>query len=132
MPLSALEAHRAWVEEDYADIKLVPEPPQTVAGRFQVAERLKLFERFMISLRNDELETMGPGEPEHGKISYHFNRYLFWEDADTPGLPWFSEHTERPGGEETCTGRLTGPKSISNRVGSRTNFTSFSIRKPRI
>lgn len=97
VPLSALEAHRAWVEEDYADIRLVPEPPPAVGGRFQVAERLKLFERFMISLRNDELETMGPGEPEHGKISYHFNRYLFWEDADTPGLPWFSEHTERPG-----------------------------------
>ncbi len=96
-PLSALEAHRAWVEQDFADVKVVPEPPPAVAGRFQVAERLKLFERFMISLRNDELETMGPGEPEHGKISYHFNRYLYWEDADTPGLPWFSKHTERAG-----------------------------------
>lgn len=97
MPLSALEAHRAWVEEDFADVKIVPEPPPAVAGQFQVAKRLALFERFMISLRNDELETMGPGEPEHGKISYHFNRYLFWQDPDTTPLPWFSEHTERPG-----------------------------------
>ncbi len=97
MPLSALDAHRAWVEKDFADVKIVPEPPPSIAERFQVAGRLKLFERFMISLRNDELETMGPGEPEHGKISYHFNRYLFWQDPDTAPLPWFSEHTERPG-----------------------------------
>ena len=97
VPLTALEAHRAWVEQDYADVKIVPEPPPAIADKFQVARRLELFERFMISLRNDELDTMGPGEPEHGKISYHFNRYLFWQDADTPGLPWCSEHTERPG-----------------------------------
>ncbi len=97
VPLNALEAHRAWMEQDYEDVRIVPEPPAAVSEQFQVARRLKLFERFMISLRNDELETMGPGEPEHGKISYHFNRYLFWQDADTPGLPWFSEHTERPG-----------------------------------
>ena len=96
VPLTALEAHRAWVEQDYEDVRIVPEPPAAVSEQFQVAKRLKLFERFMISLRNDELETMGPGEPEHGKISYHFNRYLFWQDAETPGLPWFSEHTERP------------------------------------
>ena len=97
VPLSALDAHRAWVKQDFADVRIVPAPPPSIAGRFQVAERLRLFERFMISLRNDELETMGPGEPEHGKISYHFNRYLFWQDADTAPFPWFSEHTERPG-----------------------------------
>lgn len=97
VPLSALEAHRAWVGQDFADIKIVPTPPAASGDRFVVEERLKLFERFMVSMRNDELVTMGPGEPEHGATSYHYDRYLFWEDEHTPPLPWFSRHTSRPG-----------------------------------
>ena len=97
VPLSALEAHRAWVEKDYADVQITPRPPAATGDRFQVAKRLELFERFMISLRNDELATMGPGEPEHGKISYHFDDYLFWEDGQTERLPWFSRSTGRLG-----------------------------------
>jgi hypothetical protein len=96
VPMSALEAHRAWVDEDYDDVEVVPKPPAATGDRFEVAKRLQLFERFMISLRNDELVTMGPGEPEHGKISYHFDDYLFWEDEKTEPLPWFSRHTARP------------------------------------
>ena len=49
----------------------------------------------MITQRNDELVTMGPGEPEHGKISYHYDGYLFWQDEKTEPLPWFSNHTDR-------------------------------------
>ncbi len=97
VPLSALEAHRAWVEKDYDDVVIVPQPPPATKDRFEVAKRLGLFERFMISLRNDELVTMAPGEPEHGKISYQYDGYLFWEDGETEPLPWFSEHTERAG-----------------------------------
>ena len=49
----------------------------------------------MISLRNDELRSLEPGELEHGKGSYHYDGYLFWEDEKTEPLPWFSLHTQR-------------------------------------
>ncbi|MCZ6636219.1 MAG: hypothetical protein O7G87_22715 [bacterium] len=95
-PLSALECHEAWVNENYGDVTIVPQPPPATDGRYEVAKRLRLFERFMISLRNDELATMEPGEPEHGKGSYHYDGYLFWQDDKTDPLPWFSHHTDRP------------------------------------
>lgn len=97
IPLNALEAHRAWVEQDFVDIEIVPAPPAACRDEFVVEKRLKLFERFMVSLRNDELVTMGPSEPEHGASSYYYDRYLFWEDEHTSPLPWFSRHTDRPG-----------------------------------
>ena len=95
VPLSALEAHKAWVEGDYKDVVVVPQPPAATKDRFLVEKRLRLFERFMISMRNDELSTMDPGEPEHGYGSYHYDGYLFWEDEKTEPLPWFSQHTDR-------------------------------------
>lgn len=96
-PLSALECHEAWVNDDYEDVTVVPQPPPATDGRYEVSKRLRLFERFMISLRNDELATLEPGEPEHGKGSYHYDGYLFWQDDKTDPLPWFSHHTDRPG-----------------------------------
>ena len=94
-PLSAVECHTAWVTDDYADVKISPEPPAATEGRYAVEKRLQLFERFMISLRNDELRSLEPGELEHGKGSYHYDGYLFWEDEKTEPLPWFSLHTQR-------------------------------------
>ena len=95
VPMSALDAHRAHVEKDFGNVTIVPQPPPAVAEQFSVEKRLALFDRFMISLRNDELMTMGPGEPEHGKISYHYDGYLFWQDEETEPLPWFSQNTSR-------------------------------------
>ena len=95
VPLSALDCHEAWVNDDYEDVHIVPQPPAATNDRFEVGKRLGLFERFMISMRNDETVTMGPGEPEHGKGSYHYDGYLFWQDEKTDPLPWFSHHTSR-------------------------------------
>jgi hypothetical protein len=95
IPLSALEAHRAWVDGAYGDLVVSPQPPEASGDRFTVKNRLNLWERFMISLRNDELTTLEPGEPEHGAGSYHYDGYLFWEDEKTKALPWFSRHTDR-------------------------------------
>lgn len=95
MPLSALEAHQAWVEKDFKGVKIVPPPPLATGDRYNVEKRLSLFDRFMISLRNDELSTLEPGEPEHGKGSYHYDGYLFWQDGNTEPLPWFSNYTNR-------------------------------------
>ncbi len=94
VPLSALEAHRAWEEKAFDQVKIVPEPPPAVRERFTVEKRLQLFDRFMITLRNDELSAMDPGEPEHGAVSYHYDGYLWWRGAQGP-LPWFSRHTTR-------------------------------------
>ena len=95
IPQSALELNRAWREGDYADLVVSPTPPPATGDRFDVAKRLPLWQRFMISLRNDELVTLEPGEPEHGKTAYHYDGYLFWADDLTEALPWFSRHTDR-------------------------------------
>lgn len=96
VPLSAVECHTAWVNEDYGNVKISPEPPAATKGRYAVEKRLQLFERFMISMRNDEMRSLEPGESEHGKGSYHYDGYLFWEDEKTEPLPWFTHHTGRP------------------------------------
>ena len=95
VPLSALEAHTAWVYEQLDGVELSPPPPAAATERFTVAKRIHLWERFMFNRRNDEPATLGPGEPEHGKGSYHYDGYLFWQDDRTPPLPWFSRHTDR-------------------------------------
>ena len=88
-----LEAVDAGLEGRAARVRTIG--PFAPDDRFEVAKRLRLFERFMISMRNDETVTMGPGEPEHGKGSYHYDGYLFWRDEKTDPLPWFSHHTGR-------------------------------------
>ena len=95
VPLSAGECHEAWVNDQYDDVKVTPQPPPATKGRYKVEDRLRLFERFMISLRNDELRSLEPGESEHGRGSYHYDGYLFWEDEKTEALPWFTNHTCR-------------------------------------
>ena len=92
IPLSFLEAHRAWLKKDFESVNF---SPASTAKAFKIEDRLELFERFMIHLRNDELTSLEPGEPEHGAGSYQYNRFLFWEDDETPPLPWFSRHSCR-------------------------------------
>lgn len=97
VPLSALETHLAWVNEDYADVKMSPPPPPATKDRFTLENRMNLWSRFMISLRNDETATLEPGEPEHGQGSYHYDGYLFWQDEKTLPLPHYSRQTDRVG-----------------------------------
>ncbi len=92
VPLSALEAHRAWLNQDFESIKIVP---AKAAERFtSVKDRLDLFERFCIKLRNDELTSLEPGEPEHGIMCYHYDGYLWWKDEKAPSQ-WFSLQSNR-------------------------------------
>jgi hypothetical protein len=92
VPLSALEAHQAWIKGDLDAIRIVPEK---AAKRFpSVRDRISLFERFCITLRNDELTSLEPGEPEHGRMCYHYDGYLWWKDERSP-LPWFSLQSNR-------------------------------------
>jgi hypothetical protein len=94
VPMSALECHRAWVRQDFEGIQIVPE---SAARIFKAEDRLSLFERILITQRNDELTSLQPGEPEHGAMSYHYDRYVWWEDEQTMGLPHFSLHSSREG-----------------------------------
>jgi hypothetical protein len=97
IPLSALEAHLAYVQDDFDNIEVSPKPAPETKGRFTVAKRIGLWGRFMISLRNDETATLEPGEPEHGQGTYHYDGYLWWQDEKTPPQPHFSRHTDRAG-----------------------------------
>ena len=94
VPLSALEVHRAWVNRDLEGIRMVPE---AVESKFRLEDRLRLFERFCIHLRNDQLTSLGRDEPEHGFGSYHYDGYLWWEDEPGERLPWFSLWSSREG-----------------------------------
>jgi transglutaminase-like putative cysteine protease len=96
VPLSAREAHRAWVDEDLDGVVMSPPAPAAATGH-TVAKRIHLWERFMMNPRNDEPATLGPGEPENGQGAYHYDGYLFWEDDKTVPLPWYSRHTDRLG-----------------------------------
>ena len=96
VPMSTLEIHNAWINQDFDGVGIQPEH---AAKRFEndITSRAQLFERFCIHLRNDELRTLSPGEPEHGLGSYHYDGYLWWKDAQTPPHPWFSKHSSREG-----------------------------------
>ena len=96
VPLSAREANRAWAEQALQDVTMSP-PAPIAAKDHTVDKRLHLWERFMMNPRNDEPATLGPGEPENGQGAYHYDGYLFWEDADTTPLPWYSRHSDRIG-----------------------------------
>ncbi len=94
VPLSALEAHLAWKEKAFSGVRIVPTPPGSRRGFFTPESRLALFDRFAVTLRNDELLALEPGEPEHGALSFSWDGYLWWRDEDRP-LPWFSRQTTR-------------------------------------
>lgn len=106
LPQSAVELNRAWREGDYGDLVVSPAPPAATGDRFEVAKRLQLWQRVLISPRSDELVTLEPGEPEHGKTAYHYDGYLFWADDLTEALPWFSRHTDRTGDLYWSAGRV--------------------------
>ncbi|MCZ6680112.1 MAG: transglutaminase-like domain-containing protein, partial [Candidatus Poribacteria bacterium] len=94
VPMSALDIHNASVRQDFDGVAIEPEH---AAKRFEndLISRARLFERFCIQLRNDELRTLSPGEPEHGSGSYHYDGYLWWKDEQMPPHPWFSRHSGR-------------------------------------
>jgi len=96
VPMSALEIHNAWMNQDFEKVGIRPEQAAEMFAD-NISSRAQLFEWFCIHLRNDELRTLSLGEPEHGLGSYHYDGYLWWKDEDTPPHPWFSKHSGREG-----------------------------------
>ena len=87
LPLSALEARSTWLSGDLSGLRLVG---PNAEKRFKVEDRLKTLDRFCIVLRNDQMTSLNPGEPEHGVMVYHYEGFLWWRDAAFPPLPWVS------------------------------------------
>ena len=94
VPLSALEIHRAFLDGSWSELNFSPPEAGSI---FKLEDRVKLYDRFCIHFRNDELSSLEPGEPEHGVGPYHYDGYLWWTDRRTPPFPWFSRASERDG-----------------------------------
>jgi len=92
VPLSVLEARTAWQEGKLAGMRLVGRKAEEV---FRLEQRLDLLDHFCIVLRNDQMTSLNPGEPEHGVMTYHYDGYLWWRDERIPPLPWFSLSSNR-------------------------------------
>jgi hypothetical protein len=92
VPLSALEARTASMNAQLEGLRLVGRNAEKV---FRLERRLELLDRFCIVLRNDQMTSLNPGEPEHGAVPYHYDGYLWWCDADTPSLAAFSLSSDR-------------------------------------
>jgi hypothetical protein len=94
VPLSVLEARAAWLTGEVTGLRLVGRNAEQV---FRVEKRLASLDRFCIVLRNDQMTSLNPGEPEHGIVKYHYDGYLWWSDERTPPLPYFSLASSRLG-----------------------------------
>jgi len=94
VPQSVLEIHRAYLDGTWTELKF--NPPEA-AEVFPLEGRMKLYDRFCIHFRNDELSSMEPGEPEHGARCYHYDEYLWWTDRRTSPPPWFTRVSSREG-----------------------------------
>ena len=87
VPLSALEARAAWLTGNHAGLRLVGRGAEEA---FRVERRIAHLQRLCIPLRNDQMTSQNPGEPEHGALYYHYDGYLWWRAPDLAPLPWFS------------------------------------------
>ncbi len=94
IPLSFLEARMAWLSGESDELRMVGRNAEKV---FDLQDRLALMDRFCIVLRNDQMLTPYPGELEHGIVAYHYDGYLWWRDADTSPLPYFTLSSSREG-----------------------------------
>jgi len=94
VPQSVLEIHRAFLDGTWPALKHYPPEAAEV---FNLEQRMKLYDRFCIHFRNDELSSMEPSEPEHGAHCYHYDEYLWWQDRQTPPPPWFTRISSREG-----------------------------------
>lgn len=82
VPQSALEVRSAWQEDRLGGLSLAGRHADKV---FQVDKRAALLDQFCIVQRNDQMNSLHPGELEHGAVSYQYDGYLWWRDA--PGTP---------------------------------------------
>ena len=83
IPLNALELHKAFIKEDYADIKIIRGPPLKKAERrCTLEEELSKYFYFAVRMRNDFFN-------KYPRWHYKGNLYtncVQWTDEETPKL----------------------------------------------
>jgi len=94
VPMSVLEARAAWEDQKCDGVEFVGRNAQKF---LPVEKRLGFFDHYCIVLRNNQMTSPHPGELEHGIVTYHYDDYLWWRDAQTPALPYSSRTSSRPG-----------------------------------
>jgi hypothetical protein len=93
IPMSALELHQAYVNDDYVGIVEVNDPEEFGDG---MRENIGQYRQFCATRRNNFLTSLLPEEPEHGTVPYTYDGHL-WYRSEAQPLPQFSQTSRREG-----------------------------------
>jgi hypothetical protein len=93
IPMSALELHQAYVNDDYDGIVEINDP-EKFGG--DLRENIGLYRQFCATRRNNFLTSLLPEESEHGAVSYTYDGHL-WYRSEAQPLPQFSQTSRREG-----------------------------------
>ena len=93
IPMSALDLHRAHVNEDLNGV-VECNDPERFGGTLQ--ENISLYRQFCTTVRNNFMTSLLPEEPEHGAIAYTYDGHVWWRSEAMP-LPQFSVTSRREG-----------------------------------
>jgi len=93
IPMSALELHQAFVNDDYDGVVEINDP-ERFGG--ELKDNISLYRQFCATRRNNFLTSLLPEEPEHGAVSYTYDGHL-WYRSDAQPLPQFSQTPRREG-----------------------------------
>ena len=93
IPMSALELHQAYVNDDYDGIVEVNDPEEFGDG---LRENIGQYRQFCATRRNNFLTSLLPEEPEHGTVPYTYDGHL-WYRSEAQPLPQFSQTSRREG-----------------------------------
>lgn len=86
IPMSALELHQAYANNNYDGVVEIDDP-EKFGGTLE--NNISLYRQFCATRRNNYLTSLLPEEPEHGAVSYTYGGHL-WHRSATEPLPQFS------------------------------------------
>ncbi len=86
IPMSALELHQAYANNNYDGVVEIDDP-EKFGGTLE--NNISLYRQFCATRRNNYLTSLLPEEPEHGAVSYTYDGHL-WHRSATEPLPQFS------------------------------------------
>jgi hypothetical protein len=93
IPMSALELHQAYTNNDYEGVVEINDP-EKFGGTLE--NNISLYRQFCATRRNNFLTSLLPEEPEHGAVSYTYDGHLWYNSLAEP-LPQFSRVSRREG-----------------------------------
>ena len=93
IPMSALELHQTYVNDDYDGV-VEKNDPEKFGGNLK--DNINLYRQFCATKRNNFLTSLLPEEPEHGAASYTYDGHTWYRSGVQP-LPQFSQTSLREG-----------------------------------